>query len=359
LIVSHSGWTTRGYYLQGDNGLLPEKRFMAINNWNSSNGMGAGDLNNDGCGDLAYVESGGLSIRLGSNCYVRPLPRVVNDIDGDGMTDMLWRNEGKTDFAYWLMDGPQRRAGYGYAVGPAWNIIAKGDFNGDGALDLVWSDGQSMQLWQRYEDSYQGLVMPAYPQGYRVVATGDVDGDGKSDLLWRDETNSVLALWVMEGAWPRDGRAYGLPPAWRIAATGDLNGDRRLDLVLTNGTRMDLWRGARNLLWESAAMGGYPAGWELKDAADIDGDGREDLLWRHAELGYFVYWRMAGPRRTYGREYRVDGTWRVLDSGDYNGDGKADIVWTNGALMQLWASGEGEAFAGLEMPAYPRGWTLQ
>ena len=163
----------------------------------------------------------------------------------------------------------------------------------------------------------------------------------------------------MDGANVRDGRAYGLSSAWSVTATGDLDGDRRMDLILRNGSRMDLWRGARNLVWSPASMGAYPIGWTFTDSTDMDGDGLDDLLWRHIGLGCFVYWRMVGPQRIGGREYRVNGVWRVLQAGDYNGDGKADIVWTNGTLMQVWASSEDGSYAGLEMPDYPRGWKLQ
>ncbi len=359
LLVAHPGWVRRGFYLQGDDGLEPEKLIYSVNNSSRSNRMVAADLNGDGCTDIAFVDAAVLEVRHGSNCRLVDDPRARNDLDGDGLSDLLWRNDLKTDLAMWLMDGAERRFGQGYSVGATWSVIAKGDLNGDGALDLVWSDGQHMQLWQRYGDGYQGLAMPSFPTGYRVVATGDVDGDGKADLLWRDDANTHVSLWVMDGADVRDGRAYGLSSAWRIAATGDLDGDRRMDLVLTNGMRMDLWRGARNLVWNPAPMGAYPAGWALAGSADMDGDGRDDLLWRHADLGYFVYWRMIGPQRIYGREYRVDGAWQVLQAGDYNGDGKGDVVWTNGTLMQMWASGETDGFAGLEMPGYPRGWLVQ
>ena len=363
LLTKHHGGAV-GFSLNRAEGFLDEQRLTVFANVFNQHSFAVGDINNDGCTDLAIVSDGdsgtkSLSLYTGSGCKARAPAAIRDDVDGDGDTDLLWRNDGKTDFACWLMQGAQRPYGVGYSVGPAWNVIAKGDFNGDGTLDLVWSDGHDMQLWQRYGDSYQGWVMPAYPQGYRVVATGDVDGDGNADLLWRDRENTQLALWTMDGAWVKQGKAYGFPPSWRVAASGDLNGDGRMDLIISNGTRMDLWQGQRNLVWQPAAMGGYPAGWDLTGAADIDGDGKSDLLWRHAELGYFVQWRMVGPRRTWGREYRVDGSWRVLTHGDYNADGKADFVWTNGTLMQLWASGEGDGYAGLEMPDYPRGWNVQ
>lgn len=359
LLVAHMGSNRRSFHLQGDSGIGPPNLFVSSSNSWQSNRMAAVDLNSDGCTDLAGIDTAGLDVHYGRNCHAAR-PRIArNDVDGDGRSDLLWRSESRNDLAFWLMDGPLRRVGEGHRVGGGWDVIARGDFNGDGALDLVWSNGQEMQLWQRYGAGYQGLVMPAFPRGYRVVATGDVDGDGKADLLWRDDGNTQVALWVMEGAAVRDSRAYGLSPGWTIAAVGDLDGDRRVDLLITNGARLDAWWGRRNLLWERAAMGAYPMGWTLLDAADIDGDGRDDLLWRHAGLGYFVYWRMVGPQRIQGLEYRVGSSWRVLKSGDQTGDGKADIVWTDGTSMQVWASTGTGAFEGLSMVDYPRGWTIE
>lgn len=359
LVTVHGGWATLSIHLQGASGMGAQAITYPAYVSGGRNGFAVGDMNGDGCKDLVVIASIGVTMRYGSNCVPSPAPVVANDADGDGDTDMMWRNDARTDLASWVMDGHERVGAQGYRVGPQWNIVASGDFNGDGARDLVWSDGRSMQLWQRYGDGYQGWQMPDFPAGYRVVATGDVDGDGNADLLWRDADNTVLALWTMDGPWVKDGRAYGLSAGWRVAGTGDLNADGRLDLVVTNGVRMDLWKGQRNLQWESAAMGGYPVGWELAGTADVDGDETSDLLWRHAALGYFVQWKMIGPRRVWGREYGVDGAWRVLSTGDYNRDGKADFVWTNGTLMQLWSSRPEGGYAGLEMPGYPRGWLLQ
>ena len=32
----------------------------------------------------------------------------TRDVDGDGGSDMQWRNQGNGQFVYWLMDGPVR-----------------------------------------------------------------------------------------------------------------------------------------------------------------------------------------------------------------------------------------------------------
>ncbi len=61
------------------------------------------------------------------------------DFNGDGRTDILWRNTLSGDAGVWLMDGT---AVTGYfpigTVSTAWQIAGTGDFNGDGQTDILW-----------------------------------------------------------------------------------------------------------------------------------------------------------------------------------------------------------------------------
>jgi hypothetical protein len=357
LVVTHSGWASVGYYTQQSGAFGTETRFT-VQASRETRILAAGDLNGDGCGDVAMVNPRTtLSLMWGYNC--KPLAPVVTrrDIDADGKTDMLWRNAPKTHWVYWLMSGGERLGGISYAVGPDWDILASADFDGNGHEDLIWSNGTHMQMWLGGATGYTGQAMGNFPTGYRVVAVGDLDGDGNSDLVWRDASNNIVAVWFMSGADIIGSRADMLGNQWRIAGIGDLTRDRRQDLIVASDTRMMLWQANPNRTFTPVAMGGYPTGWQLVDAADINGDGFADLLWRHSGQGYFVYWTMRGPRRTSGVQFAVDGTWNILQTGDHTGDGLADVVWTNGSVMQLWAS-DGYSFSGAWMPDYPQGWSL-
>jgi len=351
-----------GYYLQDAGRFGPQQLIQAfppgLEGWMGTRVV-AGDLDGDGCTDavVGSYRNGDLTLLYGRNCKPAAPLRAVHDIDGDGRSDLLWRNDPASHWAYWTMSGAGKRGGLSYAVGPSWRVLATGDFQGDGRTDLIWSDGASTQMWKGEAGGFVGEVMPAPPAGQRVLAVGDIDSDGKSDLIWQDADGRSLIAWTQDGARTKQSKRYALPSPWRVIGSGDLNGDRRLDLVCSDGQRMQLWTNTTRLVFERREMGAYPQDWDLVGSGDIDGDGRSDLFWRNAAAGAFVTWNMVGAHRRSGATYWVGGGWRVLDSGDFDGDGRTDLVWTDGENMQLWAA-SGNGFAGALMPAYPRGWSL-
>ncbi|WP_408952615.1 FG-GAP-like repeat-containing protein [Lysobacter sp. Hz 25] len=281
----------------------------------------------------------------------------AQDVNGDGRSDLLWRLDAKTDWAYWTMNGGSKTGGAGYSVGPTWSVVATGDFRGDGRMDLIWTDGIQMQMWEGNGTAFAGGVMRTYPAGYRVIAVGDVNGDGRTDLVWRDEANSLISIWLMNGPEISGSSVHATSPAWRVLGSGDLSGDGRLDLIWTDGTSMQLWAGRVGGGYAGLDMGGYPTGWALFGVVDIDGDGKDDVLWRHQPTGQVAYWRMDGGTRLSGAGFNASTAWRPIQVGDWNGDGRGDIVWSDGQSMQIWAW-NGTTFAGQALPGYPVGWSL-
>lgn len=289
-----------------------------------------------------------------------PLQNLIDagayDINGDNKADLLWRFDAKTDWAYWTMNGGAKLGGAGYSVGPDWSVVATGDFRADGRLDLIWTNGVQLQMWEGTAAGFGGAVMRDYPTGWRVVAVGDVDADGRSDLLWRDDAATYLSLWLMNGPAIVGSSAYSVPPSWRVLGSGDLTGDNRLDVIWTDGVSMQLWIGSTQG-FSGATMPGYPAGWDLVGVGDVDGDSKDDLLWRYPPTGQVAYWRMSGAIKLAGTAFSPSASWRPIQLADYTGDEKADVVWTDGLSMQLWVS-TGNGFSGVGMPNYPTSWSL-
>jgi hypothetical protein len=64
---------------------------------------------------------------------------VAHDFDGNGKSDLVWRNTGGST-SVWLMNGGAvSGSGSLGTVASAWSLRMTGDFNGDGKADLLWN----------------------------------------------------------------------------------------------------------------------------------------------------------------------------------------------------------------------------
>lgn len=282
--------------------------------------------------------------------------KTHNDVDADGKTDLLWRDNAKTKLAYWVMNGASLVRSSALAVGPAWTALGSGDLTGDGRVDIVWSNGSQLVLWTGTGTSFVSSTIRAYPPGYTFAGIGDINGDGKDDLLWRDVGKTRVVYWIMNGAALVGTSAINVGAAWNLRVTGDLNGDNKLDLVWASTSSLVLWTG-NGVGFGASTIQAYPAGWSLQAAEDVDGDGKDDLLWRNNAKTLFNYWIMNGSTRVRASSFAVGGAWSIGSYGDLNGDGKADIVWSSSTQLLLWA-GNGNGFAASTIGTPPNGWTM-
>src|SRR5690606_28828265 len=64
----------------------------------------------------------------------------TGDFNGDGNTDIVWRNVNTGANAIWLMNGTNRTSTAGLPAVPSadWKIQAVEDFNNDNNLDVVF-----------------------------------------------------------------------------------------------------------------------------------------------------------------------------------------------------------------------------
>jgi len=192
------------------------------------------------------------------------------DVDADGRSDLLlgqnmpvvaagspeWRNPVMDGFAYWVMQGTDvRRYSLGFRTDPdAPRLAAKGDFNGDGKLDLVWSSLPGAQvaklrMWLGDGDGFTVSDMQAPAYGWNVFAGADVDGDGRSDLMLRNGEGT--AYWRMESAQVLEYSPGFLLPTEHV---DDFNGDGLADLIYLQVS--------------------IPDNYNQADVAIYDGDGR-------------------------------------------------------------------------------------
>jgi hypothetical protein len=107
----------------------------------------------------------------------------------------------------------------------------RGDFNGDGKSDIVWRNYGSGQNAIWYMDGLTviggGAFNPA-PSDWAIVGVGDVNGDGKPDIVWRNTTSGSNAVWYMDGLNVIGGGAFNAAPtSWAIVGVGRLQRGRQ------------------------------------------------------------------------------------------------------------------------------------
>jgi uncharacterized protein len=269
-----------------------------------------------------------------------PTPATRNDFNGDGKSDMLWRNTDGS-IATWTMNGSSATPGSIGKLTQDWTIAGTGDFNSDKNADIILSniDGRAV-IWQMNGSNVTGvkqigslsLAAPA-PSGGRwsIAGTGDFNGDSTDDVLLLNNVNGSVATWQINASAVTEAKTIGtLGADWFIAGTGDFDGDGKADILMLNskdGTIAE-WQ-MNGSTTTGKTLGKLADGWSIAGTADFNGDNKSDILFRHTN-GSVSTWEMNGSTVT---KTALIGTananWQFAGTGDINGDKNADIMWRN------------------------------
>jgi glucose/arabinose dehydrogenase len=153
----------------------------------------------------------------------------VGDFDGDGKADVLWRNSSSGQNYLYPMDGKAIKPSEGFMRTVAdlnWRVAGIGDFDGDGAADILWRNAATgenyLYLMQgRTIKPSEGYLRSVADLDWQIVAAGDYDGDGKADVLWRHATSGENYLYPMNGTAIKPTEAYirTVPvPNWSVVS---------------------------------------------------------------------------------------------------------------------------------------------
>jgi hypothetical protein len=275
----------------------------------------------------------------------------VGDLGGDGDIDIVALSAFRNEVAVWEQDDAGAFALDSFqALYFGWDHVPLCllDVDGDGADEIVLSEGDWFVYWERNgageweRHSLVGSEMPPV-----ALMTADVDADGDDDLVASLGYMDRLAL-----VWFRNdgGGAFSRQPIAEMEVSypgevdldvADLNGDGRPDIVYLAYSDVVWYEQSEAGEWTAHGLADEPLhaySLHAVAAGDLDGDGDVDLvgdvpppggaagtyLWINDGAGQFSPQHLPG----FGTVYSAV-------TGDINGDGLTDI-----GLVTLSGGGE-------------------
>jgi hypothetical protein len=276
----------------------------------------------------------------------------TGDFVAGGLAGVAWQNGGGA--ALWLGGGNAlTQQSTNGAMGSDWTAYGVGDFNGDGAADLLWtSTGGQAAIWEMNGANLTGFGIPAGRMGseWHVAGIGDFNGDGKSDILWTDVNGGPAMLWTMNGTavanYALSNGAMGSD--WHVAAIGDFNNDGRSDALWedTSGN-VDIWEmNGANLSGFVSGVGQMSAAWKIAGVGHFDGaaDNTSDIVWvsstNHVQIWQMSNGRVANVITPNG----LDGNdWHLEGVGNFAGDANSDLLWiSDSGAAHIWEISAGQ-----------------
>lgn len=271
---------------------------------------------------------------------IHGLTMVLNDYNGDGLTDLATYQETAGAWAIWLSRDYSGIAATGLG-GSSFRAVPA-DYDGDGKTDLaVYREATgTWEVWLSGSDYGMVTASGLGGAGFEPVAV-DYDGDGLADPAVYHESTGTWMVWL-SGAGYATVSASGLGGANFEPVAADYDGDGLADPAVyqeSTGTWTAWLSGAGYAMAWGSGMGG--TGYRPV-AADYDRDGLTDPAVFQASSGTWRVW-LSGSQYTNVSAQGMGSTGMVAVPGDYDGDGRTDpaVYWDSFGMWRLWLSAQG------------------
>jgi uncharacterized protein (TIGR03437 family) len=237
------------------------------------------------------------------------------------------------------------------------NSLGSGDFNGDGNIDLCFTDSGKFKVWlgtgkgtfgDPKEYPLAADSQPPFPFSTPSLVISDVNSDGRSDVIFTASSISgTPSLYVLLAA--ADG-SFSVPKitpavtATTLYANADFNGDGKPDLIgATQGTNSLLI-----LLNEGSGKFSAPVDIGITlgsfTIADFNGDQHPDLIVSNSSTQTTSVFFNNGSGGFSTSKLIFNRLVSVGSAGDFNKDGKQDFVYTQNPGNQNFSGNTGVCF---------------
>jgi len=349
-------------------------------------GAGGGLLFENANGVYTEWQVSGANVVKGITLGAAPAGFVyagVADINGDGLSDVLFHNPQTGQYLAWFMSA----TGYSSSAvvctpGVYETLVGAGTFTYYAAQDLIfentltgvltnyafingslawavdiaavgpyWSVARSpfahpvappptvfftdpagdVATWTVPQAVVTGgAVFPNANSGWSFVAGADFYGQGQPDALLQNAAGQ-LAIWQTNGSQIIGGGNIGSPGGtWKYAGTGDFNGDGCADILFEDASgNYTAWLMNGTSIIGGASLGNPGAGETLAGIGDLTGSGTSDLVFVNAS-GQWEVWFIANDNFVSVATIGGAGPgWSLAGIADFNGDGRQDILLQN------------------------------
>jgi len=289
-------------------------------------------VNINGVGYQLNESSGVLSVTVGA-----AVPgSAKSDIDGNGISDVLFQyTGGNYQLGFW-MNGTNEWKGNGLQHPAEWDVLGCYDMNSNGKADAVLFGnvtseagihGAYIGYYADSDDYDANWVNIGYLNNVDNIdwknKVGNLTGNsGKNSIVWYTYELGALGVWT-DGteSWVQVGS--GFDATWTLIGCGDFSGDGKDQIVMAhNGA--DYYAIGIDGAWTN--LGASDSGWEVRAIGDFKGDGKDDIVAFHKETGIVAMWG-DGLSSNWSQLGQLNANdWFVVGAGDYNADAKDDLL---------------------------------
>jgi hypothetical protein len=301
---------------------------------------------------------------------------VARDLDGDGRADLAVANQGSASVSVALHAPapPCPRLSFGgapqaFRLGSLDSILAGGDFNNDGAFDVIGLTPGSLEFLagDGCGQFANGRSIPLPPLDRRTLEVADLNADGNLDAVATHSQHGVVSVFLGNGSGGFVRTQYGAGQFPQGLVIADLNGNGVPDLAVTNngsGT-LAVYLGNGNGTFGIGPVYAVGSNPEAVVADDFNRDGRMDVA--VALRAFFprrivILFGNASGGLTVGPSFDIDPYPTGMAVGDFNGDDVPDLVvadfWSPRVVLYPGA-GDGTFGAPTSVPLAAPAWHVE